>query len=85
MTPVRNNVVIEILPVEKTGNLLTAQTVQGMPIKGTAVAVGPGTPEFPMEIKAGATVIFPEHAGVTVSWEGKDLRVMRDTDVLWWD
>ena len=46
------------------------------------MAVGPGTEKDPMELKVGDVVLYGKYAGTEVTVEGKDLLIMKQTDVL---
>lgn len=48
-------------------------------LKGEVVAVGPGIPDSPMDLKKGESVLFPEHTGTTISG---GLIIMKESQVL---
>jgi chaperonin GroES len=51
--------------------------------RGTVVSVGMGKPnEEPPSVSIGNTVVFAEHAGVTINHEGEDLVVLRGEDIF---
>jgi len=52
------------------------------PNEGTVITVGPGNDDFEMIVKEGDKVIFGKHGGTSVTFEGKDYLVMRQTDII---
>ena len=48
-------------------------------LEGEIVAVGPGKPDYPMDLKKGETVLFPEHVGTEISG---GLIIMKESQVL---
>lgn len=52
------------------------------PLKGTVVAVGNGTKDEEMILKAGDTVLYGKYAGTELQYEGEKYLMMRQSDVL---
>ncbi len=52
------------------------------PLKGTVIAVGQGTKDEEMVLKAGDTVLFGKYAGTELQFEGEKYLMMRQSDVL---
>ena len=55
--------------------------------KGTVLAVGSGHvskkgKKRPLELKVGDQVVFAEWAGDKLEWNGKPVRILRESDVL---
>ena len=46
------------------------------------VAVGPGTKDEEMELKAGDKVVFSNYAGTDVKYEGEEYTIMSQGDIL---
>ena len=68
---------------EKTaGGLYIPDTAKEKPLAGKVIAVGPGTAEVKMEVKAGDTVLYGKYAGTEVNVEGTDYIIMRQNDIL---
>jgi chaperonin GroES len=68
---------------EKTaGGLFIPDTAKEKPLAGKVVAVGPGTKEVEMEVKAGDTVLYGKYAGTEITVEGKQYIIMRQNDLL---
>lgn len=62
--------------------LFIPDTAKEKPQQGTVVAVGPGKKDEPMELKVGDVVLYGKYAGTEVSVDGKDLMIMKQSDVL---
>jgi chaperonin GroES len=56
------------------------------PQEGKVVAVGSGHlkdgERLPLEVKEGDKVLFSKYAGTEVKFEGKELLIMRESDIL---
>jgi chaperonin GroES len=76
--------VVEPAPAEtKTASgLIIPDTAQEKPQKGTVLAVGNGKPEEPMTVKVGDVVLYGKYAGTELSIGGKDVLIMRESDIL---
>lgn len=75
-----------ILPVaaeEVTmSGIIIPDSAKEKPLKGTVLAVGPGTKDETMELKAGDTVLYGKYAGTEVELDGEKVLIMRQSDVL---
>lgn len=82
--PLADRVVIEAAPAEtKTASgIIIPDNAQEKPQKGTILAVGNGKPEEPLTVKVGDTVLYGKYAGTEVNIEGKDLLIMRESDIF---
>ena len=68
---------------EKTqGGLILTSSAKEAPQAAKVVAVGPGTKDEPMELKVGDRVIFSKYAGTDVKYEGEELTIMSQSDIL---
>jgi chaperonin GroES len=81
--PLADRVLVEPAPAEtKTvSGIIIPDTAQEKPQKGTVIAVGPGKPNEPMTVKVGDTVLYGKFAGTELKLEGKDLMIMRESDI----
>ncbi|XP_012257765.1 10 kDa heat shock protein, mitochondrial [Athalia rosae] len=75
--------------VTKTkGGIVLPEKAQAKVLKGTVVAVGPGSrnnngDHVPLSIKVGDTVLLPEYGGTKVELEeNKEYHLFRETDIL---
>lgn len=82
--PLSDRVLIQPNPAEEktAGGLYIPDTAKEKPLVGKVVAVGPGTSEVKMEVKAGDSVLYGKYAGTEVSVEGADYLIMRQSDIL---
>jgi chaperonin GroES len=48
-------------------------------LTGEVVAVGPGTPDCPMGLKKGESVLYPEHVGTEIS---DGLTIIKESQIL---
>ncbi|MCF0182718.1 MAG: co-chaperone GroES [Bacteroidaceae bacterium] len=82
--PLADRVLIEPAPAEtKTvGGIIIPDTAKEKPLQGTIVAVGNGTKDEEMVLKAGDTVLYGKYAGTEIEHEGKKYLIMRQSDVV---
>jgi len=73
---------------EKTsGGIIIPDTAKEKPMQGEVIAVGPGARDetgklVPLEVKAGDRVLFGKWSGTEVKIEGRELLVMKESDIL---
>lgn len=73
---------------EKTaGGLYIPGTVQERPHQGEVLACGPGAKSKkgrlkPLDVKVGDQVLFGAYAGVTAEFEGQEVLILREDEVL---
>jgi len=85
--PLGDRVVIEPIAKEETtaSGIVLPDTAKEKPQEGKVVAVGSGTlhngQRIPLELKEGDRVIFSKYAGTEVKYEGRELLIMRESDV----
>lgn len=84
ITPLADRVLIEPAAAEtKTvGGIIIPDTAKEKPLKGTVIAVGGGTKDEAMVLKAGDQVLYGKYAGTEIDNEGQKLLIMRQSDVL---
>jgi chaperonin GroES len=77
-------VLIEPAPAEtKTvGGIIIPDTAKEKPLQGTVVAVGNGTKDEEMVLKAGDQVLYGKYAGTEIEIDNEKLLIMRQSDVL---
>ncbi|MGL5272277.1 MAG: co-chaperone GroES [Phocaeicola sp.] len=75
-----------ILPAaaeEKTiGGIIIPDTAKEKPLQGEVVAVGTGTKDEEMILKAGDIVLYGKYAGTEMEFEGTKYLIMRQSDVV---
>ena len=68
---------------EKTvAGIILPDTAKEKPLKGEVVAVGEGTKDEKMVLKAGDTVLFGKYAGTEIEVGEEKYLIMRQSDVL---
>ena len=68
---------------EKTASgILLTGTAKEKPQVAEVLAVGPGTEDEKMELKVGDRVIFSQYAGTDVKYEGQEVSIMNQRDIL---
>ncbi len=87
--PLADRVVVEPLEAaEKTaGGLYIPDNAKEKPQKGKIIAAGPGKASdngtlIKMEVKKGDVVLYGKYSGTEVQVDGKDLLIMRESDIL---
>lgn len=86
--PLGDRVVIKNIEVEETtksGIILTGAAKE-KPVMAEVLAVGPGGnvdgKEIKMQVKVGDKVIYSKYAGNEVKLDGKDIIIVRQSDIL---
>ena len=67
---------------EKVGGIIIPDTAKEKPLQGKVIAVGKGTKDEEMVLKAGDQVLYGKYAGTEVEFEGEKYLIMRQSDVL---
>ena len=82
--PLADRVLIEPAPAEtKTASgIIIPDTAKEKPLQGTVIAVGGGTKDEEMVLKAGDTVLYGKYAGTELEFEGQKYLIMRQSDVV---
>ena len=76
--------VVQPEPAEEqtASGIIIPDTAQEKPLTGTVVAVGSGTGDEKMEVKAGDKVLYGKYTGTEITLDGKDYLIMRQSDLL---
>jgi chaperonin GroES len=89
LRPLDDRVVVEPTEAEdKTaGGILLPDTAKQKPQQGKVIAIGPGKLEdngnrTPLAVKVGDTVLFGKYSGSDVEVNGKELKILRESDIL---
>ena len=82
--PLADRVLVQPVKAEqKIGGIIIPDTAsKEKPVQGTVVAVGNGTKDEEMILKAGDSVLFGKYAGTAVELDGEEYLIMRQSDVL---
>ncbi len=83
LKPLAANVLLKGVEEEKSaGGLIIASANKEKPVVSEVVAVGPGTKDDPMTVKAGDKVVVNKYAGTEIKLEGETYTIVKITDIL---
>lgn len=82
--PLADRVLIEPTAAEEVtmGGIIIPDSAKEKPLKGKVLAVGNGTNDDPMVLKAGDQVLYGKYAGTEIEVDGVKYLMMRQSDVL---
>ncbi len=87
--PLDDRVVVEPLEAEEktAGGILLPDTAKQKPQRGRVVAVGPGKlndngERVALSVVKGDEVIYGRYAGNDIEVDGKDVKILRESDIL---
>jgi len=87
--PLHDRVVVKRADVEtkSTGGIIIPDTAGEKPQQGDIVAVGPGGRDeagklIPIDLKIGDRVLFGKWSGTEVKINGRDLLIMKESDIM---
>lgn len=84
LKPINDRVVVKPAKAEEKtkGGIIIPDTAKEKPQKGEIIAVGPGKEDHAMTVQVGDTVLYGKYAGQELNYEGDDLLIMREDDIL---
>ena len=87
--PLQDRILVKRVEEEaKTkGGIIIPDTAKEKPQQGEIVAVGPGGRDeagklIPLDVKVGDRVLFGKWSGTEVKIDGKDLLIMKESDIM---
>lgn len=82
--PLADRVLIKPATAEEksVGGIIIPDTAKEKPLKGEVVAVGNGTKDEDMVVKAGDNVLYGKYAGTEIELDGTVYLIMRQSDIL---
>ena len=87
--PLDDRVVVEPMEAEETtaGGIVLPDTAKEKPQRGTVVSVGPGKlldsgERGTLSVEIGDEVIYGKYSGTDIELEGRDVKILRETDIL---
>ncbi len=87
--PLDDRVVVEPLEAEEktAGGILLPDTAKQKPQRGKIIAVGPGKllesgTRVALSVKAGDEILYGKYSGSEVEVDGKELKILRESDIL---
>ena len=89
LKPLDDRVVVEPLDAEETtsGGIVLPDAAQEKQQRGKVIAVGPGRlldsgERCAVSVKVGDEVLFGKYGGSEIEIDGKDVKVLRESDIL---
>ncbi len=89
LRPLDDRVVVEPKEAEEvtTGGIVLPDTAKEKPQRGTVVAVGPGKlldsgGRGTLSVSVGDEVIYGKYSGSEVEVDGREVKILRETDIL---
>ena len=84
LKPLADRVIIQPTAAEEvtSSGIIIPDSAKEKPLKGTVLAVGNGTKDDEMVLKAGDVVLYGKYAGTEIEFEGDKVLVMRQNEVL---
>jgi chaperonin GroES len=82
--PLADRVLVEPQAAEEktASGIIIPDTAKEKPQRGTVIAIGPGTKDEKMEVKAGDVVLYGKYSGTELTVNNKDYLIMRQSDIL---
>jgi chaperonin GroES len=90
LKPLGDRLIVRAVEEEETtaSGLVLPDTAKEKPQKGTVVAVGDGKwdedgeKRIPLDVAEGDEVLYSRYGGTEIVYDGEDLLVLRESDVL---
>ena len=83
LKPLADRVLVLPAPAEeKVGGIIIPDTAKEKPQRGKVVAVGQGTKDDAMILKAGDVVLYGKYAGTEVTVNDKKYLIVKQSDIL---
>lgn len=71
---------------QTNSGIFLPETAKEKPQQGEVIAAGPGARDgadrIEMEVSVGDTVLYAKYAGTTIKVDGKDVLILKESDVL---
>ena len=87
--PLHDRVLVRRIDAEEktSGGIIIPDTAKEKPQEGEIIAVGPGGRNeqgqlVPLDVKTGDRVLFAKWSGTEVKIDGKELLIMKESDLL---
>ena len=82
--PLADRVLVKPAPSEEKtiGGIIIPDTAKEKPLQGEVLAVGAGTKDEEMVLKAGDSVLYGKYSGTEVELDGEKYLIMRQNDIL---
>jgi chaperonin GroES len=87
--PLDDRIVVRALEAEEktAGGILLPDSAKEKPQKAKVLAVGAGRlnddgKRLPLDVKVGDVVLHGKYSGTEVKWNGEELKILRESEVL---
>ena len=87
--PLHDRIVVKRIDAEEKtrGGIIIPDTAKEKPSQGEVLAVGPGGRDengklIPIDVAVGDRVLFGKWSGTEVKIDGKDLLIMKESDIM---
>ena len=87
--PLADRIVIKVIDdaQQTSGGIFIPDSAKEKPQKGEVIAAGPGAmnkegKREELEVKVGDTVLFAKYAGTDIKFDGQELKILSEKDVL---
>jgi chaperonin GroES len=88
-TPLHDRILVRRIEEGESirGGIIIPDSAKEKPQQGEVISVGKGKSNdegkvFPLDVKAGDTVLFGKYSGTEIKLDGEDLLIMREEEVL---
>lgn len=84
LKPLADRVLVEAAKAEEktAGGIIIPDTAKEKPQRGKVIAVGSGKKDEPLTVKIGDNVLYGKYAGTEITIDGKELLIMRESDIF---
>ena len=79
-----NRILVKPIDAESktAGGIIIPDTTKEKPLKGTIIAVGPGTKDETMILKENDVVLYGKYSGQEIEFEGIKYLLMNQSDII---
>lgn len=88
-TPLHDRILVQRLEEGESmrGGIIIPDSAKEKPSQGKVISVGKGKSNdegkvFPLDVKAGDTVLFGKYSGTEIKLDGDDFLIMREEEIL---
>ncbi|MGH7226597.1 MAG: co-chaperone GroES, partial [Gemmataceae bacterium] len=88
-TPLHDRILVQRLEEGETlrGGIIIPDSAKEKPQQGKVISVGKGKSNdegkvFPLDVKAGDTILFGKYSGTEIKLDGEEYLIMREEEVL---
>lgn len=84
LNPLADRVLIQPTAAEEVtaSGIIIPDSAKEKPLRGTVMAVGPGTKDEEMTLKVGDKVLYSKYGGTEIDLDGEKVLIMRQNEVL---